>query len=67
MKLKVKEHDNLVKDTDTQAVLNTDLSSLEAYRAHRNKQRQQDEEVKTIREELDEIKAVLHLLVEKIK
>jgi len=67
MKVKVENHENLVKDTETKAVLNTDLSSLEAYRAHRRKQRQKDEEVKTIRQELDEIKAVLHLLVEKVK
>jgi len=67
MKVKVENHENLVKDTETKAVLNTDLTSLEAYRAHRQKQRQKDEEVKTIRQELDEIKAVLHLLVEKVK
>lgn len=67
MKVKVENHENLVKDTETKAVLNTDLTSLEAYRAHRQKQRQKDNEVKTIRQELDEIKAVLHLLVEKVK
>ena len=67
MKLKVKDHENLVKDTETKAVLNTDLTSLEAYRAHRNKQRQKDDEIETLKEDVKEIKDILQLLVEKIK
>ena len=67
MKLKVKDHEHLVKDTKTHAVLNTDLSSLEAYRAHRNKQRQKDDEIETLKEDVKEIKDILQLLVEKIK
>ena len=67
MKLKVKDHENLVKDTETKAVLNTDLTSLEAYRAHRNKQRQKDNEIETLKEDVKEIKNILQLLVEKIK
>lgn len=67
MKLKVKDHENLVKDTETKAVLNTDLTSLEAYRAHRNKQRQKDNEIETLKEDVKEIKDILQLLVEKIK
>jgi hypothetical protein len=66
-KVKIQDHEELVRDTETQAVLNTDLTSLEAYRAQRNRIRQKDEEVKTIRQELDEIKDILQLLVEKIK
>lgn len=67
MKVKVENHEELVRDTETQAVLNTDLSSLEAYRARRDKERQKDEEVKTLKQEIDEIKQVLNLIVEKIK
>lgn len=67
MKLKVKDHENLVKDTETKAVLNTDLTSLEAYRAHRNKQRQKDGEIERLKEDVKEIKDILQLLVEKIK
>lgn len=66
-KVKIKDHDELVRDVKTQAVLNTDLASLEAYRAQRDKIRRKDDEIKTIREELDEIKDILQLLVEKIK
>ena len=67
MKLKVKDHENLVKDTETKAVLNTDLTSLQAYRAHRNKQRQKDGEIERLKEDVKEIKDILQLLVEKIK
>ena len=67
MKLKVKDHENLVKDTVTKAVLNTDLTSLQAYRAHRNKQRQKDGEIERLKEDVKEIKDILQLLVEKIK
>ena len=67
MKVKVQDHENLVKDTVTKAVLNTDLTSLEAYRAHRNKQRQKDGEIERLKEDVKEIKDILQLLVEKIK
>ena len=67
MKIKVQDHENLVKDTVTKAVLNTDLTSLEAYRAHRNKQRQKDDEIVRLKEDVKEIKDILQLLVEKIK
>jgi archaellum component FlaC len=67
MKLKVKDNENFVKDTETKAVLNTDLTSLEAYRAHRNKQRQKDNEIERLKEDVKEIKDILQLLVEKIK
>ena len=66
-KVKIQDHEELVRDAETQAVLNTDLTSLEAYRKQRNRIRQKDDEVKTIRQELDEIKDILQLLVEKIK
>jgi len=67
MKVKVQDHENLVKDTETKAVLSTDLTSLEAYREHRNKQRQKDDEIKSLREEVTEMKNILQHLVEKIK
>lgn len=67
MKLKVQDHENLVKDTVTKAVLNTDLTSLQAYRAQRDKQRQKDREIEHLKEDVREIKDILQLLVEKIK
>lgn len=66
-KLKIVDHDNLVRDTKTQAVLNTDLTSLEAYKRHRNKLRQKDAEIELLKNEVSEIKDILKTLVEKIK
>ena len=67
-KLKIENHEELVRDTKTQAVLNTDLSSLQAYKKRREIQRQKDAELQEIKEEMSEIKGLLHqLLAEKIK
>ena len=67
MKYKIKDHDDLIRDAKNKAVLNTDLTSLEAYRKIRNKHADRDREVQSMREDINEIKQVLQLLVEKIK
>ena len=67
MKYKIKDHDDLIRDAKNKAVLNTDLTSLEAYRKIRNKHFDRDKEVQSMREDINEIKQVLQLLVEKIK
>ena len=50
--LQVKDRPELVKDEETKAVLNTDTASLDAYRKRREAQR----EVKTMCDEIDDIK-----------
>jgi len=67
MKLKVQDNENLVKDTITHAVLNTDKTSLQSYKEHRKKQKQRDNEIEHLKEDVAEIKNILQLLVEKIK
>lgn len=67
-KLKIVDHDDLVRDTKTQAVVSTDLSSLEQYRARRNRQFEMDEklgEIDNLKAEISEIKDLLHLLVDR--
>lgn len=66
-KVKILDHEELVRDMKTQAVLNRDMTSLEAYRARRDSIRRKDEEVKSLREDIDQIKELLTHLVEKIK
>lgn len=66
-KVKILDHDNLVRDTKTKAVLNEDLTSLNAYKKQREKLRQKDAEVQSLKEEISEIKSILKTLVEKIK
>ena len=68
MKVKIKDHDDLVRDTNTQAVLNKDLSSLEQYRKRRETLRQKDQEISQIKEDISELKSMLQqLLAEKVK
>ena len=50
--LQVKDRPELVKDDVTKAVLNTDATALDAYRKRREAQR----EVKTMCDEIDDIK-----------
>lgn len=50
--LQVEDRPELVKDTTTKAVLNTDTTALEAYRRRREAQR----EVRNMSEEIDDIK-----------
>ena len=67
-KLKIENYEDLVRDDTTSAVLNTDLSSLQAYKKRREIQRQKDAELTEIKEELSELKGLLHqLLAEKSK
>lgn len=65
--LKIKDHEELLRDTESQAVINTDMSSLELYRARRERERNKDSEISSLKQEINEIKDILKLLVEKIK
>jgi hypothetical protein len=66
MKVKVKDHDDLVRDTKTQAVLNSDLTSLQAYKKRRDALRKKDNELESLKEEVSELKDLVHkLLAEK--
>lgn len=66
MKVKVKDHEDLVRDTQTQAVLNSDLTSLQAYKNRREALRKKDNELESLKEEVSELKDLVHkLLAEK--
>jgi hypothetical protein len=56
---KVKEHTDLVKDMDSKAVLNTNYAALYEYR----KRKQLEDEVKSLREDVGDIKNSLNLIV----
>ena len=62
-KVKIENHEDLVRDEATQAVLNTDISSLESYKKRRNLMRQKDAEIVEIKNELSEMKELLHQLI----
>jgi len=61
--LKIKDEEELVRDTDTQAVLNSNLSSLEKYKARRDKEREMNNDVQTLKQDMKEIKELLQQLI----
>jgi hypothetical protein len=68
MKVKVENHDNLVRDTKTKAVLNTDMTSLQAYKQRRESLRKKDKDLESLKNEVSELKDLVQkLLAEKIK
>ena len=66
---KVKDAPGLVRDMSNQAVLNTDISALEAYKRKRNKQQEIDEvisDINNMKSDIDQIKSLMQRLLEKI-
>ena len=61
--LKIKDNETLVRDTKSNAVLNTDMSSLEKYRARRDKERQMSSDVEELKQRMSNIENLLHQLV----
>ena len=61
--LKIKDNEELVRDVNTQAVLNSNMSSLEKYKARRNKEREMNDDVQTLKNDMKEIKELLQQLI----
>jgi len=61
--VKIKDEDNLIRDTDSNAVLNSSLSSLENYKARREMLRKKDNEIESLKEDVKEIKQLLKELI----
>jgi hypothetical protein len=67
--VKVKDAPGLVRDMSNQAVLNTDINALEAYRRKRNKQQEIDEvlsDINNMKSDIDQIKSLMQRLLDKI-
>jgi len=65
MLVKVKEHDNLVRDVSNQAILNTDYSAVRRHAKRMSdleNMEQQAREINTLRDELIEIRAAFRQL-----
>jgi len=65
-KLKVKEHNNLVKDVRTKAILNTDINSYREAKKRRMESitlQSLTNDVNTIKNEFEEIKTLLKQIV----
>jgi len=59
----IKDQDALVRDNQSGAVLNTDLRALKSYRAKRDRDRRMQEEFEQMKDDMSEIKTLLHKLV----
>jgi hypothetical protein len=60
----MKSNDGFMRDSNNPgAVLNTDNASLKAYKLQKNKQKEFD----NLKEEVSEIKSMLHLILERLK
>ena len=71
-KLRVEGHESLVRDTSSNAVINTSTSEYRIYMArHRARNKQSDElrnackEINTLKAELREIKSLIKKVIEK--
>jgi len=61
----IQDNEDLIRDVSTRAILNSDMSSLEKYRARRNKEREMNDDVQNLKQDVNEIKSMLRQLLEK--
>ena len=64
----IKEDTNLIRDEDNNAILNTNINGLEAYKKQRDKQRKVDnmvDDVDKLKNDLKDIKNLLEKILNK--
>jgi hypothetical protein len=61
-KTKVKENPDLVKDTVTQAVINTNTSAFSARRDQLDKLKAKNSEIETMKSDIEELKKIIKKL-----
>tara|TARA_B100000927_G_scaffold277574_1_gene259338 strand:- start:21 stop:245 length:225 start_codon:yes stop_codon:yes gene_type:complete len=61
----VEGHAALGRDPESNAIINTDTTQYDAYIKARNKARKKDRTLDELRAEVDELKELLHDLVQK--
>lgn len=70
MLTKVENSSNLVRQTDSKAILNTDVTALDAYKQRRDRARKQDqiaEQWDTVVGEIATIKEMLSIIIQKLE
>ena len=66
MRLKVKGNKDLVRDTNSQAIINTDNNGYNNSIRRTNALKRRDEEIRDLQQEMNEIKNTLNLILEKL-
>ncbi len=64
--IQVEGHSNLLRDEDSTAIINNDVNSYEIYKKRRETMKSQRNEINTLKDEVSEIKNLLHTLIEKV-
>ena len=62
---KVENEETLRRDSESSAILETDMNSLELYRRRRQQVKQKDKEIQEMREEIANLKDLVHSLINK--
>jgi len=62
---KVENEETLRRDSTNSAILETDLNSLELYRRRREQVKQKDKEIQEMKEEIANLKDLVHSLINK--
>jgi len=66
---KVKENPELIRDMDSKAVLNTNLTALQSYKKKREKQQEIQsavDDINNLRQEVNELKTLMQRILDKI-
>ena len=64
--IKVEGHPNLVRDRKSGVILNINRNELNANRIRKEKQREKDNEIEQLKNDVSEIKSMLNKLIEKL-
>ena len=65
LRYKVENEETLRRDSTNSAILETDMNSLELYRRRREQVKQKDKEIQEMREEIANLKDLVHSLINK--
>jgi cell fate (sporulation/competence/biofilm development) regulator YmcA (YheA/YmcA/DUF963 family) len=66
---KVKENPDLVRDLGNQAILNTNIDSLTAYKRRREKAKEIDQtigDINTMKQDINDLKTLMQRILDKI-
>ena len=66
---KVKENPDLIRDMDNQAILNTNIDALAAYKKRRQKEREVSQslsDINIMKQDINELKSLMQRILEKI-
>ena len=64
--LKVKDHENLVRDKDTNVIININRSEIEQAKKRKAERIKKEQEINNLKNEVSEIKRMLTKVIEKL-